>query len=225
MNRWTVQALKLAPTHCLRRAQGKALAYAVYGVVLMAAACGLWAIGAREYDARLERMDHESGDVTGSVEMLIATCVDHIEILQHQAQSLLGESATSFASRRLFAGLAPSKDSSGYALDQLPAGVNAREVGNLSGSGEIPPIVSGAGREMLMALTLNPLFEATHEQIPDAAWVYYTSANHFMAIQPWTPSREFHWSEDLLTYDFYKRGQPKENPERQVFWTDLYVDA
>ncbi len=40
-----------------------------------------------------------------------------------------------------------------------------------------------------MALTLNPLLEATHQQIPDAAWVYYTSANHFIALQPWVPAQ------------------------------------
>jgi signal transduction histidine kinase len=77
---------------------------------------------------------------------------------------------------------------------------------------------------MLMALTLNPLLEATHAQVPDAAWVYYTSANHFIAIQPWVPSRAFHWSEDVLSHDFYKRGDPAQNPERKVFWTDLYLD-
>jgi len=220
MTRWTQ-----ASTGWLRRAQGKALAYTAYVAVLIAGACGLWAIGAHEYVARLERMDHEAGDVSNSVEMLVATCVDHIEILQHEAATLLGETSTSYASRRLFAGLAPSKDFSGYALDQLPAGVDAREVGNLTGSGEIPPIVSGAGREMLMALTLNPLFEATHNQIPDAAWVYYTSANRFMAIQPWVPSREFHWSEDLLTYDFFKLGTPAQNTTRTTYWTDVYVDA
>jgi signal transduction histidine kinase len=201
------------------------LAYAAYAMVMLAGACGLWVIAAHEYQVRLERMDHESGDVASSVEMLVATCIDHVEMLRHQAEALLSESSTSYASRRLFAGLAPSGDFSGYALDAIPRGVDPRRVGNLTGSGEIPPIESGAGREMLMAMTLNPLFEATHNQIPDAAWVYYTSANHFMAIQPWTPSRDFHWSEDLLTYDFYKLGQPAQNPARQAFWTDVYLDV
>ena len=208
----------------LRHLQGTALAYAVYASVIFAAVCGLWAIGAHEYKARLERMEHESADVASSIEMLVGTCIDHVDMLRHQAEALLGESSTSYASRRLFAGLEPSRDFSGYALDSVPRGVDPGRVGNLTGSGEMPPIESGAGREMLMALTLNPLFEATHRQIPDAAWVYYTSANHFMAIQPWVPAREFHWSEDLLSQDFYKLGQPAQNPERQAFWTDVYLD-
>jgi signal transduction histidine kinase len=219
------RALSQRATRIWRRLQGGALAYSVYALVMLAGACGLWAIGAHEYRARLERMEHESADVVSSIEMLVGTCIDHVETLRHQAEALLGESSSSYASRRLFAGLKPSRDFSGYALDSVPRGVDPRRIGNLTGSGEVPPIESGAGREMLMALTLNPLFEATHDQIPDAARVYYTSANRFMAIQPWTPAREFHWSEELLTYDFYKLGQPALNPERQAFWTDVYLDA
>lgn len=200
------------------------VAYTAYVTTILAAACGLWAIGAQEYRVRLERMEHESADVAASVEMLVGTSIDHVEMLRHQAEALLGESSTSYAARRLFAGLASSRDFSGYALDTVPRGVDPRRVGNLTGSGEIPPIESGAGREMLMALTLNPLFQATHTQVPDAAWVYYTSANRFIAIQPWVPSRAFHWNEDVLSYDFYKLGDPVQNPARRVFWTDPYLD-
>jgi two-component system cell cycle sensor histidine kinase PleC len=214
-----------ASSRPLRRLPGAALAYSVYAAVMLAAACGLWAIAAHEYEARLERMEHESADVVSSVEMLIGTCIDHVEMLRHQAEALLGESSASYAARRLFAGLAPSDDFSGYALDSVPRGVDPRRVTNLTGPGELPPVESGAGREMLMALTLNPLLEATHSQIPDAAWVYYISANRFIALQPWVPSRAFHWSEDLLTYDFYKLGLPAQNPERRSFWTDVYLDA
>ncbi len=209
----------------LRRLQGTALAYTSYALVMLAGGCSVWAIGAHEYQARLERMEHESADVVSSVEMLVATCIDHVEILRRQAEALLGESSTSYAARRLFAGLKPSDDFSGYALDSVPRGVDPRQVGNLTGAGEVPPVESGAGREILMALTLNPLLEVTHQQIPDAAWVYYTSANHFIALQPWVPARAFHWNEDLLAYDFYKLGQPARNPERQPYWTDVYLDA
>src|SRR3954465_7984011 len=219
------RSMNRAPFRLLDRLQGTALAYAAYAMVMVAAVCGLWAIAAHEYQARLERIEHESADVVSSIEMLIGTCIDHVDMLRHQAEALLSESSTSYASRRLFAGLKPSRDFAGYALDSVPRGVDPRQVGNLTGSGELPPIESGAGREMLMALTLNPLLEATHTQIPDAAWVYYTSANHFMAIQPWVPSREFHWSEDLLTYDFFKLGTPAQNTTRHIYWTDLYLDA
>ena len=216
------RAGKLSPLW--RRAQGKALAYTAYATAMLAAACGLWAIGTQEYQARLDRMEHESADVAASIEMLVGTSIDHVEMLRHQAEALLGESSTSFAARRLFAGLKPSRDFAGYALDSIPRGVDPSRVGNLTGAGEIPPVESGAGREILMALTLNPLLEATHAQLPHAAWVYYTSANHFIAIQPWAPSRAFHWSEDVLSLDFYKRGDPAQNPERKVFWTDPYRD-
>jgi signal transduction histidine kinase len=205
--------------------QGKPLAYFVYAAVMTAAVLGLWAIGTQEHQARLERMRHEAGDVSARVEMLVGSSVDHVDMLRRQAETLLAEPTSPFAARRLFAALAPSDGFSGYAIDQLPVGVDPHTVGNLTGSGAVPPIVSGAGREMLMALALNPLFKATHSQIPNTAWVYYTSKNHFMAIQPWVPSRDFHWSEDLLGYDFFKLGGPDRNPDREAFWTDIYVDA
>jgi signal transduction histidine kinase len=39
------------------------------------------------------------------------------------------------------------------------------------------------------------------------------------------PSRDFHWQEALLDYDFFKAGTPERNPKRAQFWTDVYVDA
>ncbi len=38
-------------------------------------------------------------------------------------------------------------------------------------------------------------------------------------------AHDFHWSEELVTYDFYKMGLPDADPARQAFWTDIYLDA
>jgi signal transduction histidine kinase len=205
--------------------RSKALAFAVYAVTLTATACGLWALGAREYQARLDRFRHELADVGDGTTMLVANCIDHVDMLRRQTESLLAEPAAPESAQRLFTALAPSDSYPGYTLDNIPASISGDAFANLTGSGALPPANSGAGREIQMALALNPLFEATHVQIPDAAWVYYTSKNHFMALYPWAPSRDFHWSEDLFTYDFYKLGTPEQNPARDPFWTDIYVDA
>ena len=209
----------------LRRVRGPALAYVAYAAVMAAAIGGLWAIGEREYQARLDHLHHQLGDVAESVTTLVAASTDHVDLLRRQAEALLEEPAPTFGARRAYAGLAPSDSFSGFALDRLPPGSGPDELVNLTGAGEVPLIQSFAGREMLVALSLGPVLQATHAQIPDAAWIYYTSANHFMVLAPWVPSRDFHWEEALLTYDFFKAGTPEANPTRALFWTDVYVDA
>jgi signal transduction histidine kinase len=203
----------------------KAIAYAAYGLVLLVAAAGLWAFGLREYEARLDHLQHELADVTDSVSQLVATSVNHVDSLRRQAEATLADTTAPSSAKRLFDALAPSRAFAGYALDNLPDGERPDLVANLTGSGALPPAESGEGREIQMALSLNPLFRATHEQVPDAAWIYYTSKNHFLSIFPWVDARDFHWTEDLPTYDFYKMGLPSADPARQAFWTDVYVDA
>jgi signal transduction histidine kinase len=212
-------------TRRLRHGSGKALAYAAYALTLAAAICGLWALGAREYQVRLDRFRHELNDVGDSMTMLVANSIDHVDMLRRQAEAMLADPSAPASARRLFAALAPSDGYPGYTLDNVPVGTSADEFANLTGSGALPPENSGAGHEVQMALALNPLFGATQAQVPDAAWVYYTSKNHFMALYPWAPSHDFHWSEALFTYDFYKLGTPERDPSREAFWTDIYVDA
>ena len=209
----------------LRRVRGPALAYVAYVAVLAAAGCGLWAVGEREYQARLDHLHHQLGDASENVTALINASAGHVDLMRRQAEALLEEPAPTFGARRAFAGLAPSESFSGYALDRLPPNSSPDQLVNLTGSGRVPPITSGAGREMLMALSLGAVLQATHAQIPDAAWIYYTSANRFMVLAPWVPSRDFHWQEALLGYDFFKAGTPERNPKRAQFWTDVYIDA
>jgi signal transduction histidine kinase len=217
--------MKMPIPRILRRVHGQALAYIAYAAVMAAAMGGLWVIGAREYDARLHRLHHQLGDVADNVSSLVAVSSDHVDLLSRQAEALLQEPAATFDARRAYAGLAPSEAFSGFALDHPPQGIREDQRVNITGSGVVPPIQTMTGREMLMALSLSPLLRATHAQIPEAAWIYYTSAKHFMVLAPWVPSRDFHWEDALLGYDFYKRGTPAENPSGAMFWTDLYVDA
>ncbi|WP_395023306.1 ATP-binding protein [Dongia sp.] len=209
----------------LPQLRGKALAYVAYAAVMAAAGCGLWATGEREYQARLDQLHLQLSDVAENVSTLVNTSTGHVDLMRRQAEALLEEPAPTFGARRAFAGLAPAESFSGYALDRLPPNSSPDQLVNLTGSGEIPPIQSGAGREMLMGLSLGAVLQATHAQIPDAAWIYYTSANHFIVMAPWVPSRDFHWQEALLGYEFFKGGIPERNPGRAQFWTDLYVDA
>src|SRR5688572_13820155 len=109
-------------TRLLRRTRGKVLAYFAYAAAMAAASGGLWAIGEREYQARLDHLHHQLGDVAERVTTLVAASSDHVDLLRRQAEALLQEPTASFAARRSFAALAPSQSFPGYALDRLPLG-------------------------------------------------------------------------------------------------------
>jgi signal transduction histidine kinase len=209
---------------CLRWVRGVAPAYIAYAGVMTAACAGLWTIGVREYDARLDHLHHQLGDVAENVSALVNASSGHVNLMRRQAEALLEEPAPTFGARRAFAGLSPSGSFSGYALDRLPPNSSPDQLVNLTGAGEVPLIRTDAGREMLMGLSLGAVLQATHSQIPDAAWTYYTSANHFMVMAPWVPSSELHWKEALLTTDSFKAGTPERNPSRSQFWSDVTVD-
>ncbi len=151
----------------LRRVRGPVLAYVAYTAVMAAAVTGLWTIGQREYDARLDLLHHQLGDVSAKVASLVESSTGHVDLIRRQAEALLEEPAPTFGARRAFAGLAPSEFFAGYALDRLPPNSSPDQLVNLTGSGEIPPVTSSAGREMLMALSLGAVLEATHAQIPE----------------------------------------------------------
>ncbi|HYD98596.1 MAG TPA: ATP-binding protein, partial [Alphaproteobacteria bacterium] len=96
--------------------------------------------------------------------------------------------------------------------------------GNLSGRGAVDPADAGLMRELAMALALNPLFHSAKLSLPDAAWVYYTSARGFINIMPWVPSTDFHYTDALLAKSFFTGGTPAANPQRRRFWTEAYID-
>jgi two-component system cell cycle sensor histidine kinase PleC len=201
------------------------LAYLAYATALALAGCGLWVIGEREYQLRLEQLEHRLGDTADNVAKLVGNASGHVDLIRRQAEALLEEPAPTFGARRAFAALTPSEYFAGFALDHLPPNSSPDQLINLTGSGRVPPIQSGVGHEMLMGLSLGAVLQATHAQIPEAAWIYYTSANRFVVMAPWAPSRNFHWREALLDYDFFKDGTPQRNPHRLPFWTDVYLDA
>src|SRR5262249_47448112 len=52
----------------------------------------------------------------------------------------------------------------------------------------------------------------------------YTSARGFIVMYPFVGCDDFHFSVDLLTYEFFQLGTPDLNPQRQQFWTQAYMD-
>ena len=116
------------------------------------------------------------------------------------------------------------QDADGYNLDSIGGTKNEKVSGNLTGLGSIPE--NGLKKdEINLALNYGKYFNSFHERLPDIAWLYYTSENDFMNIYPWVSSKEFKYSVDLKSKEFYSFVKPKKNDLRQSTWTPVYLDA
>ncbi len=199
--------------------------YFGHAVLLMLAAWALLQLWQHRRDVALEIAQRSFRDVATSLDSTVKNSADHVRLLRTAAETALrGAQPYSQETRNLFAGLKGSRGKPGFSLDSLPYGVSKDAAGNLTGLGALPAPDSEGAREMLAALSLNPLFAATRRNVPDAAWVYYTSGRGFTNIYPWVGSSEFAFSDATLQKEFFRGGRVDENPQRSTFWTDAYLD-
>lgn len=157
-----------------------------------------------------------------AIDNLIVSITEHLNLMQTNAQAFFLDPERNSASK-FFTALS-NIDEHSYSLDTIPTPYAQESLGNLTGEGDISHISEELKEEIEMSLNLNSLFQATEHNIPNAAWVYYTSKNKFINIYPWVRSSEFHFSKELYTHDFYKLGLPSVNPEKKIFWTSAYID-
>jgi PAS domain S-box-containing protein len=160
---------------------------------------------------------------------LLAVVINRVEGLRMTAEYDLMDTrnAGTLIQPLAFGCLKETVDENGirYGLDEFKPPVTASMAGNLTGEGPLfnrrDPLFR---REIHMALNLNPQFEAVLKSIKDAAWVYYTSAHDFINIYPWVSSKDFRFSKELYTHEFFTLGLPEKNPARKLFWTGVYID-
>lgn len=157
-----------------------------------------------------------------AIDNLIVSVTEQVQLLQVAAEDHFLDPPS--ARSLLFRALAASGPQR-YALDHVPAPYSPALVGNLTGAGELDPLPPDLADELEMALGLNSLLHGVQRNIPDAAWVYYTSARRFINIHPWVPSSQAAFTDAFYDKPFFRLGQPQLNPERATRWTPMYVDA
>jgi hypothetical protein len=155
-----------------------------------------------------------------AIDNLIAGITDHLNLMQTQAEAHFLKPETD--NDTLFSALENKGDY--YNLDKIPSPYTKADLGNLTGNGKKFELSKSTKQEIGMALGLNSLFQGAVKNIPNAAWIYYTSKNKFINIYPWTNSQEFRFSEKMFTHEFYAWGLPSVNPEKRIFWTPAYID-
>lgn len=96
--------------------------------------------------------------------------------------------------------------------------------GNLTGEGGIQKRTKDFYREIRMALNLSPLFRSGQESIKTSAWLYYISKRNFIYLYPWISSEEWKFTRESFNKEFYTLALPKNNSDKNTYWTKLYVD-
>lgn len=97
------------------------------------------------------------------------------------------------------------------------------EIGLISGTGNLERRTNQYYREMDMLFEMNLSFPVAMEMVPDATRVYYLSANEFIGIYPW-PGDDYAFHSSTLNSPAYQSALSKNNPQREVYWTDVYAD-
>ncbi|MCE1253182.1 MAG: diguanylate cyclase [Anaerolineae bacterium] len=144
-----------------------------------------------------------------------------LNILEAEAQSVIkGEK---LPLKMTIADLVQSSQPRGYTL-ALPVGKKEKEVGNLTGIGDIPNPGTPLADEINMALSLSPIFEQVIDNKTSLPWVYYTSASHFMYLYPRVSPSHFFYDDSLHETAFYRLADPQHNPAKKLIWTPLYND-
>jgi hypothetical protein len=153
----------------------------------------------------------------------------------HQVRAMQITTKNYFLRRHHLAGPHPLRDALDYApetnlfhLDKGGdiLGYDYESIGNLTGKGVLEDRISDFWAEVDMALSLTSQFQIARTVLPKVCWVYYTSAREFIYIAEWESSKkEVHaYSPELLTHEFFTKGQPDHNPTRSHFWTRPYRD-
>jgi hypothetical protein len=167
-----------------------------------------------QFETRVLNLNHE-----------MKLAVDSVKLMQNSAQTyLLRTTAENLPPSLLFNHLTQLPNQEFYALDAVPAPFTSKNTANLSGKGIIQALNSEQKREIEMAFTLNPLFQAITDHIPNIAWSYYISKNQFVNLYPWVSSQDFLFHKEIYEQEFYQMGLPENNPERQFYWTKAYID-
>jgi signal transduction histidine kinase len=76
-----------------------------------------------------------------------------------------------------------------------------------------------------MGLKLADEFYALKKTLPNLTFVYCMTKEKQFIHHPWLHSKRYRFDETTYSYDIWKLGLPENNPKRNIFWTDIYIDV
>ncbi|MGC1249116.1 MAG: hypothetical protein WA865_23105, partial [Spirulinaceae cyanobacterium] len=192
-------------------------------VILISLGVFFWQVNSQyKYEISLIQ-DHFEEEII-SLDEILKTNTDYVEALRLRANSFYEVNEEETDRSRLFDSLQYDPQEDIYSLDHIPFPYNSNLVGNLTGKGSLQGHSPEFYREIEMALALNPLLNIALHIIPNDVWAFYISRNNFINAYPWKDSQIARLNSDFYNYEFYTLGLPKNNSQRDLFWTKIYQD-
>jgi len=116
------------------------------------------------------------------LELIIKACVKHVTALKIRAENYLNFPELEQA-EPLFSYLRSKPNEAFFHLDSLPNKSYEAFTGNLTGQGALAELAEADIEEMNMALSLSHLYEATVQNIPNVAWVYFRRLYLYLSLR------------------------------------------
>ncbi|RKZ92516.1 MAG: hypothetical protein DRR19_04020 [Candidatus Parabeggiatoa sp. nov. 1] len=193
-------------------------------IVVLVVSAGLFYLQfISRYEYEVSQIKSQFEERVLSLDYMMKAAIDQVDAMQIAAQSYLTAHQNHRSPSLLFSQLSEKPEQKIYHLDNVKPPYTQTMVGNLTGMGSLNSS-STFYREIEMALSLNPHFQAALHNMPNVAWVYYTSANRFINLYPWVLSKDFRFADEFYTHEFYWLGLPEHNPDHQRYWTSAYID-
>ncbi len=194
-------------------------------LIVVLVSVGLFALQFRTlYFHEINILQNRFVESTINLDSILKSTTDQIDALQGVAEAELDLNQQEPPSQLFYNLIRENSPQSGfYNLQPNPDVQQKGSWGRLMGRSPLNRRSPQLRRELDMALHLYALFKATLQNIPSVAWAYYTSKQAFMSIYP--PSEDWIYEDVMLDLDFYKLGLPENNPNRERFWTNAYIDT
>ncbi|BAL23838.1 EAL domain-containing protein [Azoarcus sp. KH32C] len=208
----------------MKLAQPNRVVLLSYVLVLGLAAFGVYEQWSYRMASILRLADESLQATAKSIDTTAKSANDHVALLRVEAERAL-QSDFHGPPHPVRAALVRNPDGASYGLQGEPPGVPRELAAYLIGGGDLRTLPVETTQEIEAALHLTPLFRRVMQNVPQASWVYYTSANRFVSIYPIETQWDFlHWNDDMLAHPVFVDTAPTNNPQRLVRWSKAYVD-
>ena len=194
----------------------------IYFILFVIALASFYNLLSFRLQSALDIAERNLLTVQMSISGASTNAANHLRILQHVAQERFPE-IQPVSPHPLFEALTENPDEKSYSLQTIPPVINPEDSSYLVGGGTLPDRTSSKAKEIELALHLNPLLKDIKRQVPNATWIYYYSANHFINMYPFEPQALL-WSDEWMTHPLFAETKPDKNPQRSLRWHEAYVD-
>ncbi|MCK9985133.1 MAG: hypothetical protein AzoDbin1_01605 [Azoarcus sp.] len=195
-----------------------------YAAVIGLAGFGFYELWSFRVAAALRLSGESLQAMSGALDATAKSATDHVAILRVEAERALRDEVVHARNplRKAFAAFPePGLFATTHVPEDVPPGLGAYVFGRGDPAAFPPPME----REVDVALHLIPVFQRVRENVPQAAWVYYTSRSGFVSIYPLDGQWKYlTWRDEMLTHPVVTRSAPENNPDRALRWSEAYVD-